>query len=138
MDLARARKLLGDLEPGVAAGDDEHAAVRNGPRGPVFGAVQLDHGGIEALGNRRHEGHLEGPGGDDHLVGLVGAVVEVDEVAGVALADRADRAVERDGQIEVAGVAGQVVCDLVPPWVAVGITGERQPGQGVVAGRCEA
>src|ERR671914_1182878 len=135
VDLARGRQLLGDLEAGVATAHDEHAPARNGVRRPVLGAVQLENGGIEALRDRRDERHLERPRRHDHLIGLVGAVVELDDVAGAALADRADRAVQFYGQVEMTGVTGEVVRDLVPTGVTVRITVEREAGQGVVADR---
>ena len=50
-------------------------------------------GGIRGVWN--------GPGGDDHLVGLVGAVAQLDHEAAVARgADGEDLAVELDRQVE--------------------------------------
>ena len=89
MHLARRGELLGDLEAGVAAAHDQHRPVGQIVRRAVGAAVELDDVRVEALGDRRDDGHLERPGRDDDLVGLVGAVVELDEVA-AARARRTD------------------------------------------------
>ena len=57
----------------------------------------------EAGGYRRRERHLKRPGGDHDLVGLVGAVGELDEeAAAVASPDRLHAAVELDRELELA------------------------------------
>ena len=79
-------------------------------------------------------GTWNGPGGDHHLVGVVAAVGELDaEAAVVGAAHGQDAAVELDRQLEVARVVVQVGDDLVAARVAVGVAGERQAGQAVVA-----
>jgi hypothetical protein len=60
----RGGELLGDLEAAVAAADDEHGSSGDGGGGAVGAAVQLLELGIEAVGERRHEGHLKRPGGE--------------------------------------------------------------------------
>ena len=57
-------------------------------RRAVVAAVQLHHFGAEASGDRRRERHLERPGGDHDLVGLVRPVGELDEEAAVVAAAR--------------------------------------------------
>ena len=91
MDLARLGELLGDLVAGVAAAHDQHRARREVVRRAVVAAVQLHDLGAEVGGDRRRERHLERPGGDHDLVGLVGAVGELDEEAAVVAARTAAR-----------------------------------------------
>ena len=69
MNLAAAGQLLRDLEAGVAAAHDEHAAFGQIRGAPVAGAVRLEDLGREAAGEGRHDRRLEWPGRDDHRVG---------------------------------------------------------------------
>ena len=70
MGLALGRELLGDLEAGVAAAHDEHGPVGELTGVAVAHAVGLKDGRVEVGGEGWHARHLEGPGGDDDLVGL--------------------------------------------------------------------
>ena len=128
-----AAELGGDLEPGVPAADHQHRSVGKAVRRAVRAAVQLQHVTAEVLRDRRRERHLEGPGGDDDLIGFVGPVGELDHEASVARADGPDAAVELDRQIEMSRVVGQVRDDIVAARVAVGLAGKREPGKAVVA-----
>ena len=80
----RARELLGDLEAGVAATDDEHRPGRHVVGAAVRAAVEPDDVRVQALGHLGHARDLERAGGDHDLAGFVGAVVELDHVAVVA------------------------------------------------------
>ena len=134
VDLPRVRELLADLVAGVAAAHHQHRARREVVRGAVPGAVQLHHLGPEAGGDRRRERHLKRPRGDDDLVGLVGAVGELDdEAAAVTCPHGLHAAVELDRQLEPSRVVGEVGDDVVAPRVAVGVAWEVEPGQAVVA-----
>ena len=89
---------------------------------------------LEVGGYRRRERHLKRPGGDHDLVGLVGAVGELDEeTAAVACPHGLHAAVELDRQLEPLRVVGEVGDDVVAPRVAVGVAWEVEPGQAVVA-----
>ena len=59
--LVRRRELLGDLEAGVAAADDEHRAGRDLRRVAVVRAVQLVDLGSQPGGERRVRGVWNGP-----------------------------------------------------------------------------
>ena len=88
---ARLGQLRGDLVAGVPAAHDQHRARWKAARRAVVAAVQLRHLGAEVSGDRRRERHLERPGGDHDLVGLVGPVGELDEEAAVVAAARTGR-----------------------------------------------
>ena len=84
--------------------------------------------GVQAIGDLGHARELEGAGGDHDLVGLVGAIVELDEVAAIALPDGADAAAQLDRQLEVARVVGEVGDDVVAARVACpGLRGTPGP-----------
>jgi hypothetical protein len=95
--------------------------------------VKLEDIGVEALGQRRYERHLERPGGDDHLLSFVASVAQLDQVAPVGPADRAHAAAQLDWQVEATRVVGEVCHHVVAPRVRVGVSGEGQAGQAVVA-----
>jgi hypothetical protein len=135
VDLAGRGELLGDLKARVAATDEEDDSLGDVPRRPVGGAVKLDGIRVEALGDRGHERHLERARGHDHLVGFVGAVVELEQVPALGPAYRADAAVELDRQLEATGVLGQIGRHLVPCRIRVRVARERQPRKAAVAHR---
>ena len=134
MDVARLRELLADLVAGVAAADDQHRARREVVRERYGVLCSCTTSGAEVGGDRRRERHLKRPGGDHDLVGLVGAVGELDEeAAAVACPHGLHAAVELDRQLEPSRVVGEVGDDVVAARVAVGVAGEVEPGQAVVA-----
>ena len=65
------------------------------------------------------------------------SLVELDQVGGAGPADRTDGAVELNWEVEVSGVGGQVLHDLVPARITVRVAREGEPGKGVVPGRGE-
>ena len=97
------------------------------------GAVELHDLAGELARERGHARDLERAGGDHDLVGVQRAVGEFDAVAAVFGVHRGDAAVELDGEREVAGVVGEVADDLVAGGVVVGVAGEGEAGQAVVA-----
>jgi hypothetical protein len=90
-----------------------------------------------ACRERRDSRRLERARGDDRLIGDAGAVAQFDDEAVVARADGQHLAAELDRQLELLGVAREVVHDVVPAGIRVGVARERQSGQAVVAGRRE-
>jgi hypothetical protein len=98
-----------------------------------MGAVELHDLAGELARERRHSRDLERAGGDDDLVGMQLAVREFDAVAAVFGVHRGDATLELDGQLEVAGVAGEVADDLVARGVAIRVAGKGEAGEAVVA-----
>ena len=102
VDLVRGRELLGELEAGVAAADDQDRSPSDVLRRSVRAAVDLCHLRIEALGERGHERDLKRSGRDDDLLGLVRPpVVERERVATVGARDRTHGAVQLERQVVV-------------------------------------
>jgi len=78
--------------------------------------------------------NLEGPCGDDDLVGLDRRTVfECEDERVIRARERANAVLKRDREIELVRVALQVLDYLVARGVAVGIAGKLQAGEAVVA-----
>ena len=127
VDVARGGELLGDLEAGVAATDDEHAPVRHAGRIPVLGAVDLRHVDRE----RRPRGTWNGP-----VATITWSACSVRSASSTS--NPARTAITRlsysTGRSRA--YSRQVVDDLVAGRIVVGISGERRAGQaGVPGGR---
>ena len=135
VNLVRRAELLGDLVAGIAAADDEHAAVGDLRRVAVGRALDLDDTWIELRCERGGAGRLERARGDDDLVGAVRPAVEPDDVALALAAQLADAAAQLHRK--VAGVVGEIGDHLVARRVAVGLARERLAGEAVVARRRE-
>ena len=131
MDVVGRRQLLRELEAGVAATDHEDASFRQVVRRAVVGAVHVRDG--EAVGEGGAARDLERTGRDDDVGGAEAAAFKLELVAAVGGPQRVDPAVELHGQLEVAGVVGEVGDDLVPAGVVGRRGGERQAGEAVVA-----
>ena len=131
------RELLGDLEAGVPAADDEHGSLGHVARPPVAGAVCLPDVGVEVLGELGDERGLEWARRDDDLVGRDRPPVDLEDEALVLAGKPAHVAVELDRELEGLRVALEVLDHLVAGWVAVRVTRERQAGQSAVAARRE-
>ena len=101
MHLAPRRgELLGDLEPGVAAADHEHAPSQElaGLRYSVLCICTTS--GPKRVRCLRDERNLKRACCDDDLIRLVGAIAaDLDDVAVAGLADRGHPAVELNRQV---------------------------------------
>ena len=137
MHLAARGELFRDLEAGVAAADHEHAALGDVRRPAVPGAVRLEDLVGEAVGECRHVRHLERACGHDDLIGQDPLLARLEHERVALPCQRADRARERDRQLEVRGVPLEVGDDLVARRVSVRVAGEGEPRQRVVAARRE-
>ena len=82
----------------------------------------------------RHVRNLEGPCGDDDLVGLDRRIIfEIEDERVIRARERANAVLKRDREVELVRVALQVLDYLVARGVAVGIAGKLQAGEAVVA-----
>ena len=110
---AGAGKLEGDLDPRVAAADDEDRGTGRRPRVPVVSAVNLPDGRIDAGGERWHEGRGQEPGGHDDLARLVSSVARRNHVPPIGAVEVLDPHAMLDGRVVVRGVGVEVVRHLV-------------------------
>ena len=134
-DLVGRGELLGDLEAGVPAPDDEHRSLGDVARPPIAGAMCLPDLRIEVLGELGDVRRLEWPRSDHDLVGTDRPPVDVEDEAPILARKPAHVAVELDRELERLRVALEVDDHIVPRRVAVRVAGERQAGQRAVTPR---
>jgi len=112
--------LVGQLDPGGRAADDEHPAGGQ-VVGPAVGVrVHLVDGGVQRRRGGWPGGGVAPAGRDDHGVGEPQALTGVDGVPVLGAAHRDDLGAGEHGRAAVQRVGGEVVGDLAGGQVALG------------------
>ena len=119
-------ELFGNLKAGVASANNQRRTIGKVLGAPVPRAMELEDLFTDAVSDRRHEGHLERPGGDHDLIGRIAVAVKLDEVAGLGAPDGADAAAQHHRESEPRRILGEVGDHVVTAGIAVRIAGERR------------
>ena len=95
--------------------------------------MDLEHVGVEVVGELGNSRSLERPGGDDNLVGLYHSVIEHELEPVAVLPQRTDGTARVNRKGQRLGVVVEIGDHLVTGRVAVGVTREIPTRQAVVA-----
>ena len=133
--LVRRRELLGDLVAGVAAAHHQHGPAGN--VAPARGSRRCASGRCSRRAARRSAG-TRGVWNGPVAITTWSAAYARSRSSTTKPPSSPPRTARTSllnshGQVEVLRVAREVVDDLVAAGIGVGIAGEREPGQAVVA-----